>query len=68
MTFLPNQYEHHDGCIDHATCDGMLRARDEAVYAMAQEIARLQKLVEGLTARVAAQSELLGRRAERRET
>ncbi len=36
--------------------------------AVVRELDRLQRLVEGLSARVAAQSELLGKRAERRET
>ena len=42
MTFLPNQYEHRDECVDRTTCDRMLRARDEAIAALTAENARLR--------------------------
>lgn len=60
---------------DEACCvmaNGTADAREVPTYGQLLgrkdlEIERLRRLVDGLTARVAAQSELLGRAAERRE-
>lgn len=30
---------HHERCIDHTTCDGMIAARDDCIHKMAAEIA-----------------------------
>lgn len=45
----------------------LLSRKDMEIGRLTQEVGKLQGMVDGLAARVAAQSELLGQRAERRE-
>lgn len=34
--------QHHEKCIDHTTCDGMIAARDDCIHRQANEIYNLQ--------------------------
>lgn len=34
---------HHERCIDHTACDGMIASRDDAIIKQAKEISELRK-------------------------
>lgn len=45
----PHDY-HRASCIDHSTCDGMIRSRDQCICAQAGELARLRTRLNNLLA------------------
>lgn len=47
-----SEINHKPDCIDHATCDGMIWSRDEALAAQARIIAELRQEIAGLNARL----------------
>lgn len=44
---------HHDKCIDHTTCDGMIAARDDVIHRQASEMHDLRQQLRERNSRLA---------------